>query len=197
MRKSSAKLYNWAIEKAASTKAPLWLALLFSLEIVLFIPLDAVLMFFCLQKRQNIFLYIMTATAASMVSALIGYFIGYFLWDLIGHWTLNHLIAPSTFSAISSYVAQYENWAVFFGSLFPFPIKVISVTVGVFDLGIFSFITFFVAARLLRFAIVGGAMALWGEQLKRFVDRHFHRIFVVLGAKIAAAALAFWAFAGG
>ena len=53
VKKSTTKLYHWAIQKASSTKAPLWLALLFALELVLFVPLDAILMFFCLQKRSN------------------------------------------------------------------------------------------------------------------------------------------------
>src|SRR3990167_11175599 len=97
MKKHSAKLYNWAIDKASSEKAPLWLGLLFSMEIFLLIPLDAVMMFFCLQKRSNIFLYIMIATLASVFSGVIGYLFGHFLWDLVGNWVVPHLISISSF----------------------------------------------------------------------------------------------------
>src|SRR5690348_13325392 len=77
------KLYSWAIQKAASPKAPLWIGLLFFLELFLFIPLDAILMFFCLQNRSRIFLYAGIATIASLCSGLIGYLFGHFLWDMI------------------------------------------------------------------------------------------------------------------
>jgi membrane protein YqaA with SNARE-associated domain len=195
MKKSTTKLYNWAIQKASSTKAPFWLALLFLLELVLFIPLDAILMFFCLQKRNNILLYIMIATIASTISGLIGYLLGHFLWDLIGNWVVPHVVATATFDRLSGHIQHYENWAVFFGSLVPFPLKALSLVAGVFQLGILPFITYLAAARLLRFTLVGGAMAIWGEKMKLLVDKHFHRIFMLIGAKVAAAILFFWALA--
>ncbi len=195
VKKSTTKLYNWAIEKASSTKAPLWLAFLFGLELFLFIPLDAVLMFFCLQRRSNIFLYIMIATLASTISGLVGYLLGHFLWDLIGGWVIPHVIASSTFERLSGHFQLYESWAVFFGALIPFPLKALSLVAGVFHLGILPFVTFLAAARLLRFSLIGGTMALWGEKVKIFVDRHFHRIFMVIGAKVAVAILFFWVLA--
>jgi len=195
MKSSTTKLYNWAIHKASSSKAPLWLGLLFSLELVLFIPLDAILMFFCLQKRNNILLYIMIATLASTISGLIGYLAGHFLWDLIGGWVVPNLISTGTFERLSGHMIQYESWAIFFGALIPFPLKALSLVGGVFKLGIAPFITFLAAARLIRFALIGGVMAIWGEKVKLFVDKHFHRIFMLIGAKVAVAILFFWVLA--
>lgn len=183
------------MQKASSTKAPLWIGVLFSLEIILFIPLDAILMFFCLQNRKRIPLYIAIASVASAVSGVIGYLLGHFLWDLIGPYVVPHFIATSLFERLSTQLQQYESWAVFLGSLLPFPLKAISMTSGVFHLGFASFLSWLFAARIVRFALVGGAMVIGGEKLKDFVDRHFHRIVVVVGAKIAAAFIFFWALA--
>lgn len=192
MKKGSTKLYNWAIEKASSEKAPLWLGILFSLELALLIPLDAVMMFFCLQRRQSIFLYIAIATVASTISGLLGYFFGHFLWDLIGNWVVPNLISTGAFDRFSGHLQAYENWAVFFGALIPFPLKALSVVSGVFHFGVFPFALCLAGARILRFALIGIAMAVWGEKVKAFVDKHFHRLFLLLGAKIAAAGLFFW-----
>lgn len=195
MKASTTKLYNWASAKAASPRSPLWLAALFSLELALFIPLDAILMFFCLQKRSHIFLYVMIATIASTLSGLAGYLLGHFLWDLIGTWVVPHLISTSAFAHLSAHFQAYENGAIFFGALLPFPLKALSLISGVFHLGIVPFITYFATARLIRFSLVGGAMALWGERVKAFVDKHFHRLFMLIGAKVAIAGLFFWALA--
>lgn len=195
MKQSTTKLYNWAIEKASSTKAPLWLALLFALELFLLIPLDAVLMFFCLQRRSNIILYIMIATIASTLSGLVGYLMGHFLWDLISGWVIPNLISSASFEQFSGHMQVYENWAVFIGGLLPFPIKALSLVAGVFKLGILPFMTCLAAARLVRFTLIGGAMALYGEKVKLFVDRHFHRLFMLVGAKVAAAIIFFWVLA--
>lgn len=195
MRSSTTRLYNWAIHKATSPKAPLWLGVLFFLELILLIPLDAVFMFFCLMKRRNIFLYIMVSTIASTISGVIGYLFGHFLWDLIGGWVVPNLVSTSTFAKLSGYMVSYENWTIFFGGLVPFPLKALSLVAGVFKLGIGTFATFLAAARLVRFALIGATMALYGEKVKIFVDRHFHKLFMVLGAKLAAAFLFFWVLA--
>lgn len=195
MKRHSTKLYNWALDKASSKRAPLWLATLFGLELFLLIPLDAVMAFFCLQKRSNIFLYVMIASVASTISGLAGYLLGHFLWDLIGNWVVPHLISTSSFEKMSSHIVQYENWAVFFGSLLPFPLKILSIAGGVFHLGVLPFVSCLAVARVLRFTLTGVAMAFWGEKVKTFMDRHFHSIFMVLGAKIAGAILFFWILA--
>ncbi|MBU6383723.1 MAG: VTT domain-containing protein [Verrucomicrobia bacterium] len=195
MKRHSTKLYHWALEKASSKRAPLWLALLFGLELFLIIPLDAVMMFFCLQKRSNIFLYIMIATIASTISGLVGYLLGHFLWDLIGGWVVPHLITAASFAKMAGHIQMYENWAVFISALFPLPLKAISLVSGVFHIEIVPFITCIAIARMIRFSLTGVAMAFWGEKVKAFVDRHFHSLFMILGAKIAAALVFFWVLA--
>ena len=193
MRERTAKLYTWATQKAESERAPYWVALLFSLEIVLFIPLDAVLIFFCLQNRRHTFLYVAIAAIASTMSGLVGYLLGHFLWDLVGPYVVPHLISLASFERVSHHFQQYENWAVFLGALVPFPLKVLSLGAGVFQLGVLPFALWFLGARLVRFGLIGGAMALWGEKVKGFLDRHFHRIIVLIGAKVAVAFLFLWA----
>ena len=90
---------------------------------------------------------------------------------------------------------RFESWTVFFGGLVPFPLKALSLVAGVFSLGVFPFIAFLAAARIVRFVLIGATMAIYGEKVKLFVDRHFHKLFMVLGAKIAAAFLFFWVLA--
>lgn len=192
MRAHTAKVYNWAMQKAESQKAPLWVGILFSLELILFLPLDAVLMFFCLQNQKRTLLYVLIATFASTLSGLIGYLLGHFLWNLIGDYVVPSLVTLSSFNQISHQFQVYENWAVFFGALLPFPLKAFSLAAGVFHLGIWPFFFCFILARLLRFSLIGCAVILWGEKVKNFVDRHFHHIFLAIAAKIALASLFFW-----
>jgi membrane protein YqaA with SNARE-associated domain len=193
--KQPSKLYSWAMQKATSTKAPLWIGLLFFLEIVLFIPLDAILMFFCLQNRSKIFHYIVIASIASLMSGLIGYFLGHFLWDMVGSYIVPHLVSTHSFDKVTFQFQKYESWAVFFGGLIPFPLKALSLGAGVFRLGVVPFTLSLAAARFLRFVLIGGAMAIWGEQVKIFVEKHFQRILMLIGAKIAMIFLLFWVLA--
>lgn len=195
MKESSHRFYQWAIEKANSSKAPLWIFFLFALEIILFIPLDAVLLFFCLQNRSKALVLALIAAFASAISGLLGYLIGHFLWDLIDSYIVPQWISASLFNKISFHFQTYEGGAVFLGSLLPFPLKALSVVAGVFDLGALSFTLYLLAARLVRFGLIAIASLFWGEKMKDLLDRHFHRIALAIGAKIAAAFLFLWAFA--
>jgi membrane protein YqaA with SNARE-associated domain len=195
MAANTGRLYNWALQRTESRKAPLWIGLIFFLELVLFIPLDAILMFFCLQNRRRIFLYVMIAAVSSTLSGLVGYLLGHFLWDLIGPYIVPHLITASTFEHFAHHYQNYENWAVFVGSFLPIPMKVLSLSAGSFELGLAPFLGFLFLARFLRFSLVGGAMYIWGETVKGFVDRHFKGLFVIIGAKIALGFAFFYAIA--
>ena len=185
MAANTGRLYQWALERTASKRAPVWIGLIFLLELVLVVPLDTILVFFCLQKRQWIFLYILITSLASTVSGLCGYLLGHFLWDVIGPYIVPHLISPASFEHFAVHYQNFENWAVFIGSFLPLPMKILSLSAGMFHLGLPSFLGFLFIARLLRFSIVGGAMYLWGERVKSFVDRHFRGLFLIVGAKIA------------
>ena len=195
MKAHTQKLYQWATKKAASNKSPLWLGLLFFLEIILIMPLDAILMFFCSQNPRKTFRYVLIATVASTISGTIGYLFGHFLWDLIGSYIVPHLIAVSTFDHFSSHFLLYEHWAVFFGTLIPFPLKALSLAAGVFHLGVFPFMIYMLLARVLRFSIIGIAMVLWGPKVKALLDKHYNRVMLIIGAKMALAMVLFWAIA--
>ncbi|MBI3508362.1 MAG: DedA family protein [Chlamydiia bacterium] len=188
-------IYTWATAKANSSRAPFWVGLIFFLEIFLFLPLDALLIFFCLQNRKNTWVYVLMAAAASTLSGLMGYFVGHFLWDLVGSYVVPHLISASTFQRVSGHFQDYEKWAVFFGSLLPFPLKALSIGAGVFQLGPATFALWMFLARLVRFSLSGLAMVFYGDKVKQFVDKHFGRIIMIIGAKVAAAFLFFWILA--
>jgi len=195
MKSQTAKLYTWALEKATSDKAPWWIGMLFSLELLLFIPLDAVLLFFCLQTPRRAFLYAGIAAVASVFSATAGYMLGHLLWDVVGPHIVPALISSGAFDRMTHHLEHYEQWAVFLGSLLPFPIKVLSLAAGVFHLPFVPFVVSVFSARLLRFMLVAGAAVLGGEKVKQFVDRHFHRIVLLVGAKVVAVFLFVWVLA--
>lgn len=194
IRAATTKIYNWATEKASSSKAPLWLGLLFSLEVFLLLPLDAVMIFFCLQNPRKTFLYIFIAAIMSTLSGVMGYFLGHFLWDFIGPYVVPYLISDSFFERLSTHLQAYTSWAVFLGSVLPFPLKAVSLTSGAFHLNVPGFIIGLLAARLIRFTFIGSVLLLWGERVKIFIDKHFHNISVVILIKIVAAILFFWLF---
>ncbi|MFI5333579.1 MAG: YqaA family protein [Chlamydiales bacterium] len=190
--KPARRIYDWAAQKATSTMAPLWLGLVFLLELVLFIPFDGLLMLFCMENPQRRYLYALTASVASVITGLIGYGIGYLLWDTVGPFVTSHLISQQFFDKLINHYTNYQHWAVFFGSLLPVPFKAISLSAGFCQLTLSSYLLFVFLARSLRFFFIAEMMNRWGGKIKPFVDRHFNRILMAVGAKVAIAFTFFW-----
>lgn len=194
-KKHSRKFYNWAVQKADSPRAPFWIGLLFLGELVLFVPLDAILLFFCLQKRSKTLLYVTIALIASCVSASVGYALGYFLWDSVGPFITKYLIAEESILRMATHYQSYQNVASFVGALLPFPLKALTLSAGFCSLAFTPFLICVFLARMLRFVAIGGSTLIWGQQVKEFVDRHFHKIFLLIGTKIALAFFFLWKIA--
>ncbi len=190
--KPASRIYTYFSQKVSSSYAPLWLGVLFLLEIGLFIPLDAVLMLFCLENRSKRFLYAAIAVVASTMSGVVGYFLGLFLWDHIGSFVLTHLVSQDFFARLVTKYEHYEHAVVFIGSALPFPFKAIALSAGFCKVSFFSFVTAVFLARFCRFFFLAHVLGIWGIQVKSFMERHFHRVLYVVAAKIVIIGLLLW-----
>lgn len=193
MLKPARKVYDWASKKADAPMAPLWLGLIFLLEMFLFLPMDAIMMLFCMHNPQRRYIYAAVATLSSLAIALMGYGIGYLLWDSVGDFVTSHLISPDFFKRMVAHYNEHENIAVFLGSFLPIPFKAITISAGFCQLSLSTFLVSVFFARALRFFLIAELMQRWGMQIKAFVDRHFGRLLFALGAKIALTFTFFWA----
>ncbi len=179
------KLYYWACEKVHSRFAPFWLGLIFAMEIALIIPLDAVLMLYCLQKKEKRWLFAAIATLGSAVSGVIGYLLGWLLWDTIGPYVVGHLISQDFFSKLAEHYANDETLAVMVGSFLPIPFKAITLSAGFCQIPFLPFLACVLAARAIRFFLIAEAVQRWGGQITAFIDRHFSSLMMALGVKVA------------
>jgi membrane protein YqaA with SNARE-associated domain len=187
------KIYDWAAKKANSRFAGLWLGVIFFLEIFFFLPMDAILLLFCLENPAKRYRYALIATGASLASGLFGYLLGLVAWDYLGPYVLDHLISNGLFERITQHYQDHQHTAVFLGSFLPIPFKAVTLSAGVCELALLPFLGVLFLARLVRFFIIAKVVHKWGAQIKTFVDKHFHRFVIAVGAKIVLALGFFWA----
>jgi membrane protein YqaA with SNARE-associated domain len=193
MFNAAKRLYEWASNKAKLRLAPLWLGVIFLTELIFFIPMDAILLLFCLENPARRYYYAAMATAASAITGTIGYFLGHIAWDFLQPYILDHWISMAFFNRITEHYLAVQNWAVFCGAFLPVPYKAITLSAGVCHLSFIPFLGAILAARISRFFLIAKSTEKWGLQIKAFIDKHFHRFVVGIGIKIAFALSFFWA----
>ena len=92
------RLYTWTMEKSAHPHAEFWLALVSFVEASFFpIPPHPLLGQMCLANPRKAVRYAIICTLASVAGGMLGYSIGYFLYESVGLWLLGVLRLTDAF----------------------------------------------------------------------------------------------------
>lgn len=167
---------------------------LFSLEALLIIPLDPLLAFFVMRRRDDAFLFAGIATFGTLVSAFIGYAIGDFLWDIIGHKIVLLLVKQAAFDAFIASYKQHYIPTLFVGSLLPMPFKVLVISAGFCQLPLLQFCAAIVSARVIRFFGIAYVSQRWGHAVIQFIRQYSGHILLILAIAVGLAVVCYSVF---
>ncbi|MGY9001493.1 MAG: YqaA family protein, partial [Rhodospirillales bacterium] len=119
-------------------------------------------------------------TAASVIGGIMGYGIGFFMYDQIGKPILDFYHYSFKFSEFQTTYNQWGAWAVFFAGITPFPYKVITILSGMTGLSLPVFIIASIIARGMRFFIIAALLWKYGDVIRAFIERRLGTLFLVL-----------------
>ncbi|MDR3151648.1 MAG: DedA family protein, partial [Holosporaceae bacterium] len=127
------KLYAWILKKAESRHASKILMFVSFIESSFFpFPPDPLLAVVVAKDVDNYARYALLCSAASVVGGLLGYYIGYACFDLIGSTLLKWLDQIDNFNRIvqSEAFNKYAFWLICAKGLTPIPYKVVTIASG-------------------------------------------------------------------
>ncbi len=177
-------LYDWMMRKASDEKAPWALAVVSFIESSFFpIPPDVMLIPMIMANRKKAFWYATIATVASVIGGILGYAIGYYLYDAVGLPILKFYGKEGALDGFIKFVQEYGVPAVIIKGATPIPYKVVTIAAGVGKMPFFSFIGASIVARAMRFYLVAGLLYYFGEPIREFIEKRLTlvtTVFVVL-----------------
>jgi len=175
------KLYDWTLNLAVHKHALLALALLSFIESSIFpIPPDILLIPMVLAIRDRAWLVAGVCTVASVIGGMMGYGIGFFMYEQIGKPILDFYHYSLKFSEFQVTYNQWGAWAVFFAGITPFPYKVITILSGMTGLSLPVFIIASIIARGMRFFIIAALLWKYGDAIRAFIERRLGMLFFLL-----------------
>ena len=177
------KLYDRVFDLARSRHATKALAVVSFAESSFFpIPPDVMLAPMVLARPDRAYFYAMVCTVASVLGALLGYAIGYFL-EPVGLQMLALLGKADTFEASKALFQQHGAWVILIKGLTPIPFKLITIASGIFQFNLALFLALCVVTRGARFFLVAFVLKRWGEPMLAVIEKRlalFTVLFVVL-----------------
>ena len=178
------KLYDWTLAKAAHPHAEWWLALFSFVEASFFpIPPHPLLGLMCLAEPRKAIRFAVIATLASVVGGMLGYAIGWGLYDTVGTELLALLGLTESFPVAVCYLNEYGFWLFVAKGATPIPFKLLTITAGFMGMNLALFLLGSLVSRAISFMIVGVLFRLFGAPIKRFIDKYLGLVtagFVVL-----------------
>lgn len=167
------RLYQWTMDKAAHPHAEGWLALVAFVEASFFpIPPHPMLGLMCLANPKKAVRYAVICTLASVAGGLLGYSIGYFLYESIGTWLLGVLGLSEAFPRAACYLREFGTEIILIKGATPIPFKLLTITAGFIQMNLFSFLWASLASRAFSFLLVGILFRLFGRPIKAFIDKY-------------------------
>ena len=146
------KLYDWLLRLSHKGYAQTVLFGVAFLESSCFpIPPDAFLIPFCLANRERTFRFATLATVGSVLGGVLGYAIGFYFADTIGHWILKLYGSESALDDYQKWFARWGIYVILIKGLTPIPYKLVTIASGVAHFDLFTFIWSSIVTRGFRF----------------------------------------------
>ena len=176
------RLYDWVLNWADTPYGVYALAALSFAESSIFpIPPDVLLIALCLGNRTKWFYFATVCTVASVLGAVLGYAIGWGIWQSVDQFFFHYVpgFSEEKFDTVRRLYERWNFWIVFVAAFTPIPYKVITITAGVFAINFPMFMVASIIGRAARFFLVSYLLYLLGDPIKEFIDRRFNLLTVV------------------
>lgn len=177
------RLYDWVLSWSESRWGTLALFILAFAESSFFpVPPDVLLIALCLGAPKKSFKYALVCIAGSVLGALGGYAIGYFLWQnaagdytTLANWFFDHnIFTREGFDNVGGMFDKYNFWIIFTAGFTPIPYKLFTIAGGLFHINLPMFVIASIVSRGLRFFVISGLIWKFGAPIKVFIDKYFN-----------------------
>lgn len=195
-------LYDLALRLARHPRAPLWLWLNSFIESIFWpVPGEVMLVPMSLARPAQAVHYATLTVCSSVLGAVCGYYLGYFLYDPYVADAIAALGYEEAMHTVRTWLTQEYGMAmIFIGAFTPVPYKVIALTTGVVAaeavtatgssgmINIASFVMISLLGRGARFYLIAMVIRWGGERMEQAIRRFIE----VIGWALVAGAV-IWA----
>lgn len=177
-------LYNWVMRLAAGKRAePALYAVSFTESSFFPIPPDVMLAPMCFARPERWVRYAAGCTIASVLGALLGYAIGFYLFEAVGAHILNFFGYGGKEAEFRASYATVGVWIILIKGLTPIPFKLVTIVSGAAGMDPLMFIASCLVTRGARFFLVAWLFQKFGPALAPVIEKRVG-LFMLLFAAI-------------
>jgi membrane protein YqaA with SNARE-associated domain len=166
------RLYDWCIATASKPYAAWVMGAVSFVESSFFpVPPDAMLIPMALARPDRAYFFATVCTITSVAGGVLGYAIGYFLYESLGLWLMHLYGYGNKVEAFREAYAQWGTWIILLKGLTPIPYKIVTIASGFAAYPIIPFILLSIIARGTRFYIVAFLLNRYGDRAREIIEK--------------------------
>lgn len=136
------------------------------------IPLEAVMVPLMQARREKLWLIALMATIGCIFGALVGYALGYYLFDMVGDWVINSFSSPEQFEQVKQKMQAQGFWFVMTLGIVPIPFQIAMLAAGATKYSLLLFLIATSIARSIRYFGLALVVYFAGDQAERIIKKH-------------------------
>jgi membrane protein YqaA with SNARE-associated domain len=182
------RLYDWTLSLAARPSAALWLAVIAFVESSVFrVPADVLFVPMALARPARAIRYALTATVASTLGGVAGYFIGLYGYQAVARPILEFYGKLDSFEHLRACAGRETTMVMLVTSGLAHlpPIKVVTILAGVIDVGLVFFVVACLLARGARFLALALLIRRYGDPIRLWIEQRLGLIAALAAALVA------------
>ena len=165
----------------------------FSESVFFPVPPDVMLIALAVGKPKKAFKFAAICLAGSILVAVVGYTIGYYIWiNAVGDFTsfanffFDHIpgFNVEVYESIRSLYNEWNFWIIFTAGFTPIPYKLFTITSGVFEINFLMFMVASIISRGARFFLLSALIWKYGPGIKDFIDKNFNLVAIGITALV-------------
>jgi len=165
------RLYDWCIAAASKPYASWIMGLVSFVESSFFpVPPDAMLVPMALARPDKAYFFATICTLSSVAGGMLGYAIGYFLYESVGLWLMHLYGYGGKIEAFRQAYVEWGTWIILLKGLTPIPYKIVTIASGFTGYPFIPFVLLSIVARGMRFFLVAFLIHRYGPQARAIIE---------------------------
>jgi len=172
--------YDWTLSWAKTKYASLALFLIAFAESSFFpVPPDVLLIPMVIAERKKWLQIAVICSVGSVLGALLGYFIGYQFYELIGQKIVDLYNLQPAVDIVSAKYHEHAFIAIFTAAFTPIPFKVFTIVAGLVKISVVTLVFASAIGRSARFFAVAILIRIFGEKIQYFIEKYFNLLTII------------------
>ena len=165
-------LYDWTLRLAGHRHAERSMAAIAFAESSFFpIPPDVMIVPMILADRSKAYRIAAICTIASVLGGVLGYAIGYFLYDSLGQLLIRLYGMQEGIEEFRHFFATYGAAIILLKGFTPIPFKLVTIASGFAAFNFPLFVLCAIITRGARFFLLAWLLKKWGEPVQAFIEK--------------------------